>query len=390
MSCNPASGRGGRIRKGCVGCVFVVGALLIGIGVALYLMLRGGPVLPAETFLAPSAEGFAIFQLCPENGDLVRMFQPCAGQLAERLDLEGRDRELFLQAARRLPDKMDVMTPVRCILLLRTADRAVEGEAQENAEAAPWAVSQAFSSRALGGWGRLKVKMLIARCPDEGGHVEAHRGVDIGVRQDGTHVAAVENNFLFAADMMMMKAWIESIEKQQERLSKADEPAKFIAPFEGHPALGPLYRRLERGAPVRAAVVNEGAQIRRLLEAGCDLEELGPNPKLRDTVRQLCKLFSRTHVGSDKVQAAGVQFRMIAEDTGLFELYVRCDAEESAEALQKELLTAFGRIAEKLEGATVSGEADGQCACAKLSLSGLQGILRRWSGKEESVSGDGQ
>ena len=390
MSGNPTSGRDGRIRKGCIGCIFVVGALLIGIGVFAYLMLRGGPVLPAETFLVPSAEGFAIFQLTPENGDLVRMVQPCAGQLAQRLDLEGRDRELFLQAARQLPDKMDVMTPVRCVLLVRTANPAGEAEEEEGAQGARWAVSQAFSSRALGGWGRLKVKMLIARCPDEGGHVEAHRGVDIGVRQDGTHVAAVENNFLFAADMAMMKAWIESLEKQQERLAKADEPEKLIAPFEGSPVLKPLYGRLERGAPARAAVLNDRGQVKRLLEAGRSLEELGPNPKLRDTVRQMCRLFSRTHIVSERVQAVGGQFRVVAKDTGSFELYVRCDAEESAAALQKELLAAFGKIAEKLEGATVSGEADGQCACAKLSLTGLQDVVRRWSGKEESTSGEGE
>jgi len=343
---------------GCAGLVVVGGAT---VGLLIYFMVRSRPVLPPETFLTADADAFLILQVSPGDEGLLQVLQQHSASVAEAAGGAQARPPVLPQDAQAMAASLEQFLPFHLVLTARHTEE--EGE---------FLLGGAASIKPMSGFWRFLLNRMIS----SGGAGEDYKGVAIGTggprpdNAEGPYIAAVDNNFMLAQDKETVKRWIDRIEEQKKLMKEAEPDEQPVLPYEGPGPLKEMYGRLDKGAAVRLATLNEHGEILHLLRFLAEQQTDEESAEMLD-------LSEQTGIADAQVEVAGGSAQFLDADTLSCRLLFECASDQFATELS-ERLSAFGaEVAPELEAESLEGTAEGTLVEVELTLTGVQDFLRQ-------------
>jgi len=349
----------------CGGCAGLVIVLAVAIAVGLYFLLRARPVLPPETFLTASADGFAIVQVNPQDEQLVRMLQELVRTSPAGLRLNAEQRKRLQGSLQPMQENLGKLLPLHLVILFRHLPE------EERTPKEKFALAGAFAIKGWSGLLRMFVKAVRSSLPEHGGRVEKYQGVKIGISPQGRCIAALDNNFMFARDIETIEAWIERIRRQKELLKRAPQGERPVLPYEGPEPLKRMLAELDPEAQLRFASLNSHGELDALL----DIVASSAAPEGRPAA--LVEALRNAGVTAERVLAVGGTARLVGPDEVGVSLILECPDAASASALADALASVLRQTGEEGAVTDVRAEAEGARARVRFRASGVQAAIRK-------------
>lgn len=341
----------------CGGCAGLVLLVVIVVGIIAYSLFKSRPVLPPETFLTAGADAFLIAQINPDDEALIELIQENARQQGNNVP-----------KAQAISDILQRITPFHLVVIARHTEE--EGE---------FSVGGVASIRPWSGVMRWFVNAGISTFQKEGGSTEDYERITIGTNRQGDSLAAVDNNFMFAKDKEMIKAWIDRIAKYEDLKEKAGEDEKPVLSYQGPAELVEMYGRLDREAQIRFVSSNEHGEIEAFLDWAEEQRESQDQPRAEDEQPGLLETLSDARIDWSGVAATGGTVRILDADVANIQLLFKCREEKFAKKLQEATREFLEEGAEEEDIEDIEVTLDGTLVKVQFKKSGVRKALQNAS-----------